>query len=286
MSRINIWTAAVAVLIVVPFVAGPALGQETLEQYLERQSRERQAAALRQERWAEARGREFAAWRAAKAVAEDPLLELPGADLPPGKYSIRLPFGVTRRVVVDEPATVPAEVTLSEQDYANIYSYAHRLNRQLADIQLELSRLQEDDLTGEATRVHDESLNFTAAVTTRQPQTDLQRHFADFDRMWQPLAYHLATRENLGVFVRRAAGDVEALATALNQLLTATAVMATYDRPVVASLTDELVRATANLVEDLQITRLQSVHRDRLEALALRAQRQAADLDATVKTNA
>jgi hypothetical protein len=262
-----------------------ALGQESLEQYIERQARERRAAADRYERWVTERAQRTEAWRKAEAAKDQALLELPNPGLPPGEYSIRLPFGVTRRVVVAEDAAARLNSALSEQGYADVYAYVRRINRQLGDLEIELGRLGLPELRADAGQIRAEGARLANMITERRPVLDLKGQLAVFDKQWQSLSYGLVRRSDLGSFVPRAVKDLEELNAALQQLLAGSPVV-TYDRPVVAVLTGELVLATRNLATDLHLDRDRRPELASLAALASRVERQAADLDVIVRANA
>src|SRR5687768_8157072 len=113
-----------------------AVGQETWEQYQARLEQARRDAARRHEAWVEERIKRNAEWRQIPGTDQDRVLELPDAGLEPGRYTIRLPFGLGVRVQVPEdarPVRVPAD--WSDRGYGDVYAYVRRINRQLSDLQ-------------------------------------------------------------------------------------------------------------------------------------------------------
>ena len=284
MSRIRLLVVAVVGLLACVMQPGIVAGQETWEQYQRRLEEARREAARRQEAWVEERIKRNSEWRQIPGREEDRLLELPDAGLEPGRYTIRLPWGLGVRVVVPEGKVV-AGGTWSERSYSDVYAYARRINHQLADLTLELQRLGHRETAAEARQIQEQSGQIATAIIARRPAAEIKTQFADFDKVWHPFAHRLQSDEQLDRTIREAVAAVEQYDQSLHQLLAILPAPA-YDRPLVAALASELAQATSHLLDDLKLESEASAEMRNLILRAQRVRQHAADLDATVRANA
>ena len=284
MSRNNLFVVCLVGLLVCAVQPRLATGQETWEQYQRRLEAARREAANRHAAWVEERIKRNSEWRQTPGADDDRELELADAGLDPGRYTIRLPWGMGVRVVVPEGAAA-AGGAWSERSYSDIYAYVRRINHQLGELTLELQRLGHRDLAVETRKIHEQAAQISSTIISRKPATEIKTQFTDFDKLWHPFSHRLQSDQKMDRTVHEAAAAIDQHDASVHQLLAILPAPA-YDRPLVAALTSELAQATSHLLEDLKREQDESAEMRAWFVRAQRVRQHAADLDATVRANA
>lgn len=247
---------------------------------------QRKESEKRYEQWHREQGKRYQTWRDAAGNEQDRVLELSDSGLEPGRYTIRLPFGMGVRVnVQDNPRVPKGPPAWGERNYGDVHNRARQIGTQLRELHLDLQRVGNGELAAETARVYEQEVQLTNAVATRRPATEIRAAFTEFDRLWHPLAHRVNKNQNLGASAQRRVAAVNELEEGLHQIM-AISPAPPYDRPLVAALVDELAQTTSHLLEDL---RVEPEKTHGWQAITLRAKRvkeHAADLNATVRENA
>ncbi len=276
----------VAALVMLGFQSPSQAADDDWPDYEKRVGESRRESEQRYQNWLREEEKRKQTWRDAQGTDEDRVLEVPDSGLNPGRYTLRLPFGLRVRVnVPDDPQVPKGPSAWGDRTYGDVSHQARQINRQLRDLQLELQRGGRADLTAEAVRIYEKGANVANAAAARRPVAEIRSQFAEFDRLWHPFVHRLAKEPNVSTSVQRRVALLNQMEEGLHQVLSVSPAPP-YNRPVVAALTSELSRRTSHLLKDLKIEPQQTLD---LHSITLRAQRvtqHAADLHATVARNA
>lgn len=265
--------------------ASLAWGDDDDAQHRQRIEQRRQAAAQRYEDWLREQEKRHQQWRDAQTNDGDPVLELPNSGLPPGQYTLRLPFGLNVRIQAPPGAPPFDRGRWDPRSFADIRYQARLLGRHLQELEGDLRRSGMTERANEATELRQRASQLADAAGQQRPVEEIRGQFAEFDRLWHPFAYQLTSRQDTPPFIAQKTSAIDEMEDTLHQMLSISPAPP-YDRPLVAALTHELEQATRHLLGDIQSEPAGSLEWNSLVRRADRVRRQAADLNAAVQQNA